>query len=184
MRKLLLILFLLFFQGSSTDDFISIEIQPVTKSTVIIKSREVKEKPKKPKPIPKAEIVDNLMDHIINESTVKLMYATIYRIDPNQCWGNPLITADGTRIDTVALNRDSVKYIAVSQDMLKRNGGPFSYGDSVYLHIPNNTSFTGTYVVHDCMNKRYKRSVDILTGVRKRGGLWKNATLTKLNKIE
>lgn len=182
MRKLLLILFLLFFQGSSTDDFHNrkIEIQPVTKSTTVIKSREVKEKPRiKPEP-KKAAIEDNLADHIINENTVKLMYATIYRIDPNQCWGNPLVTADGTKIDTVALNRDQIKYIAVSQDMLKRNGGPFSYGDSVYLNIPNNTSFTGVYIVHDCMNKRYKRSVDILTGVRKRGGLWKNSTLTKL----
>lgn len=169
MRKLLLILFLLFFQGSSIDYALVTEIQPVSETTTVVKRREVKEKPK-----------EILADHYINENTIKLMYATIYRVDPKQCWGNPLITADGTHIDTVALNRDSIKYIAISQDMLKCNGGPFRYGDSVFINIPNNPSFTGKYVIHDCMNKRYKRSVDILTGVRKKGNLWKNASITKL----
>jgi hypothetical protein len=170
MRKLLLILFLLFFQGSIVDEKnLLVEIQSVTESVTVVTSRKVKEKPK-----------EILAEHYINENTIKLMYATIYRVDPKQCWGNPLITADGTHIDTVALNRDSIKFIAVSQDMLKRNGGPFMYGDSVFINIPNNPSFTGKYVIHDCMNKRYKRSVDILTGVRKRGNLWKNATITKL----
>jgi len=170
MRKLLLILFLLFFQGSIVDEKnLLVEIQSVTESVTVVTSRKVKEKPK-----------EILAEHYINENTIKLMYATIYRVDPKQCWGNPLITADGTHIDTVALNRDSIKFIAVSQDMLKRNGGPFRYGDSVFINIPNNPSFTGKYVIHDCMNKRYKRSVDILTGVRKRGNLWKNATITKL----
>ena len=170
MRKLLLILFLLFFQGSSIEKNYSIvEIQSVSESSKVVTPRKVKEKPK-----------EILAEHYINENTIELMYATIYRVDPKQCWGNPLITADGTHIDTVALNRDSIKYIAISQDMLKRNGGPFMYGDSVFINIPNNPSFTGKYVIHDCMNKRYKRSVDILTGVRKKGNLWKNASITKL----
>ena len=170
MRKLLLILFLLFFQGSSVNEKnLLVEIQSVSESVTVVTPRKVKEKPK-----------EILAEHYINENTIKLMYATIYRVDPKQCWGNPLITADGTHIDTVALNRDSIKFIAISQDMLKSNGGPFRYGDSVFINIPNNPSFTGKYVIHDCMNKRYKRSVDILTGVRKRGNLWKNATITKL----
>lgn len=157
----------MFFQGSPTDITHPIDIQGVTDVTRTVKVKDVKK-------------VEDLAKYYINENTIKLMYATIYRVDPKQCWGNPLITADGTPIDTVLLNKDSLKYIAVSQDMLKRNGGVFRYGDSVFINIPNVPSFTGIYVVHDCMNKRYKRSVDILTGVNKKGNLWKNATITKL----
>lgn len=157
----------MFFQGSPTDITHPIDIQGVTDVTRTVKVKDVKK-------------VEDLAKYYINENTIKLMYATIYRVDPKQCWGNPLITADGTPIDTVLLNKDSLKYIAVSQDMLKRNGGVFRYGDSVFINIPNVLSFTGIYVVHDCMNKRYKRSVDILTGVNKKGNLWKNATITKL----
>lgn len=163
-----MILFLLFFQGSTAPvSELIIEVHPVTEITRVVKVREAMRK-------------EISVESFINENTIKLMYATIYRVDPKQCWGNPLITADGTPIDTVLLNRDSIKFIAVSQDMLKRNGGIFRYGDSVYINIPNAPNFTGKYIVHDCMNKRYKRSVDILTGVRKKGNLWKNATITKL----
>lgn len=154
MKKILLLLYFIFIPSHNNYEIITY-INSVTESTVKVEVKKVC-------------------------TTIKLIYATIYRVDKNQCWNNPIITADGTVIDTVKLNRDEIKYIAVSQDMLKRNGGIFSYGDSVYLNIPNAPSFTGKYTVHDCMNKRYKKSVDILTGVRKQGNLWRNATITKL----
>lgn len=114
---------------------------------------------------------------LVDSVVINLMYAAVYRPEPRQCWGDCTKTADGTHIDIDSLNADLIKFIAVSQDMLARNGGPFRYGDTVYLNIPGREDFTGCYVVHDCMNKRYKKCVDILCPKDKKGNLWRNATL-------
>jgi 3D (Asp-Asp-Asp) domain-containing protein len=44
---------------------------------------------------------------------------------------------------------------AVSQDLLKKNGGPINYGDFIYIEG------YGIKVVNDTMHKRIKKSVDI-----------------------
>jgi 3D (Asp-Asp-Asp) domain-containing protein len=45
--------------------------------------------------------------------------------------------------------------IAVSQELLKQNGGPINYLDWVYVEG------IGLKQVTDCMNKRYKNRVDV-----------------------
>ena len=53
-----------------------------------------------------------------------------------QCDDTPLNTADGSRIDPYCVSEWN--WIAVSQDLLWFNGGPFRYGDSVYVYgTPN-----------------------------------------------
>lgn len=49
----------------------------------------------------------------------------------------------------------NVHGVAVSQDLLKKNGGTLEYGDLVYVEG------IGYKFVNDCMNKRWKNRIDI-----------------------
>jgi hypothetical protein len=82
---------------------------------------------------------------------------TNYYPAANQCQGDYTITADGSKIDTVALRNGQLKWCALSRDMLSRWGGQYNYGDSIYL------GGLGWYEVHDCMNARFKQKVDVLS---------------------
>ncbi len=55
--------------------------------------------------------------------------------------------------ETASGRRASLQSLAVSRDMLTSNGGPFQYGDTVYVVVP--------YIVDDTMNKRYTNRIDI-----------------------
>tara|TARA_R100001377_G_C3169481_1_gene102532 strand:- start:198 stop:725 length:528 start_codon:yes stop_codon:yes gene_type:complete len=86
--------------------------------------------------------------------------ATMYHPVEAQCDDSPLITADGSRIDPFKVSEWN--WIAVSQDMLVRNGGIFNYGDKVYV---KGTHRDGVYTVRDCMNKRKTFQIDILESI-------------------
>lgn len=45
--------------------------------------------------------------------------------------------------------------IAVSQDLLKKNGGPLDYGDTIFIEG------IGFKTVNDCMASRHKRRLDV-----------------------
>ena len=87
--------------------------------------------------------------------------ATMYHPVESQCDATPLNTADGSRIDPY--NVSSWNWIAVSQDLLWFNGGPFRYGDSVYVHGTPNKD--GIYYIHDAMNRRMKTKIDFLENI-------------------
>lgn len=55
--------------------------------------------------------------------------------------------------ETASGRRASLQSLAVSRDLLAENGGPYVYGDTVYVVIP--------FIVDDTMNQRYKQRVDI-----------------------
>ena len=86
--------------------------------------------------------------------------ATMYHPVEAQCDDSPLITADGSIIDPYKVS--SWNWIAVSQDMLKKNGGIFNYGDKVYI---SGTHKDGIYTIHDCMNKRKTYQIDFLENI-------------------
>lgn len=73
---------------------------------------------------------------------------TAYRSTPKQCkpkgyeW-----TASGERCN--------IHGCAVSQDLLKRNGGPLQYGDMIYIEG------IGLKFVNDTMASRHKQRIDI-----------------------
>lgn len=75
------------------------------------------------------------------------MTATSYRSVPEQTDSSPFITATGGRV-----HRDGV---ALSRNLLKRWGGPVSYGDIIYIEN------IGFKVANDTMNKRHLNHVDI-----------------------
>ena len=84
--------------------------------------------------------------------------ATMYHPVEEQCDDTPLITADGSKINPYKVS--NWNWIAVSQHMLTRNGGPLNYGDTVYVFGTKHKD--GMYIIKDCMNKRKTNQIDFL----------------------
>lgn len=72
---------------------------------------------------------------------------TAYRSVPNQTDSSPNFTATG--------EKTCGHGIAISGDLLRRNGGPLDYGDLVYIED------VGFKVVNDTMNARHKQRFDV-----------------------
>ena len=105
------------------------------------------------------EIKDLLKDlDSVPEIIFQQVKATMYHPVEAQCDDTPLITADGSKIDPYKVS--SWNWIAVSQHMLTRNGGPLNYGDTVYIFGTEHKD--GMYIVKDCMNKRKTNQIDFL----------------------
>ena len=104
--------------------------------------------------------IKDLLERIDSIPTPINVKATMYHPVEAQCDDTPLITADGSRI--CPINVSDWNWIAVSQDLLKKNGGVFDYGDQVYV---KGTHKDGIYTIHDCMNKRKKNQIDILESI-------------------
>lgn len=84
--------------------------------------------------------------------------ATYYNPVKSQCDGNPLVTADGSKINLKKLKNKEIRWIAVSRDLLKY----YNYGDTVDIQSEN-SKLRGKWVVKDCMNKRFKKKIDFLS---------------------
>ena len=92
------------------------------------------------------------------EIIFKQVRATMYHPVEAQCDDTPLITADGSKIDPYKVS--DWNWIAVSQHMLSRNGGPLNYGDTVYVFGTEHKD--GMYIVKDCMHRRKTNQIDFL----------------------
>ena len=97
--------------------------------------------------------MDSMPDVLFQE-----IKATMYHPVEEQCDNTPLITADGSKIDPYKVS--DWNWIAVSQHMLTRNGGPLNYGDTVYVLGTKHKD--GMYIIKDCMNKRKTNQIDFL----------------------
>ena len=85
--------------------------------------------------------------------------ATGYEAVPGQTDSEPFVTADNSRIRA---NYGSKKrWLALSNDLLKRWGGPFDYGDKV-LVTGISPALDGVYTLHDTMNRRHRHCLDVL----------------------
>ena len=87
--------------------------------------------------------------------------STYYNPVSAQCDSEPLITADGSKINLKDLKKEKIRWVAVSRDLLKRNGGRFNYKDTLEI-VSNHPHISGRWVVVDCLNKRYKKHLDFL----------------------
>ena len=87
------------------------------------------------------------MNLLLSALLIGNMTITSYRSIPSQTDSSPWITSIGERVHPHG--------VAVSRDLLAKNGGPLNYGDLVYIE-----GF-GFKVVNDCMHKRHKQSVDM-----------------------
>lgn len=86
---------------------------------------------------------------------IDVVTGTYYNPTEGQCDSRPFETADGSMIV------NGVRWIAMSRDLLKRWGGRYDYGDSVWIYHPNR-QLRGWWVVRDTMNKRWRKRVDFL----------------------
>lgn len=114
-----------------------------------------------------SEKIKNIEEEIIEE----FVTLTVYNPIVSQCNNNPLITANGTKIDLDQLKSGVLKYCAVSRDLLNK----FPYGSIIYIE-----GF-GEYLVVDTMNKRFKKYVDILQDVDEPIFKYTNIKITKIS---
>jgi hypothetical protein len=89
-----------------------------------------------------------------------IVTGTMYSPTLAQCDATPNITADGTRINPN--NASQYRYVALSRDLLKRWGGPFSYGEYITIEGTENGKHDGVFQIRDTMNPKYIKYVDFL----------------------
>lgn len=119
----------------------------------------------------KAEILYNVL--------FTLDTLTIYNPSRTQCDADPFITASNKKIDLTRLRNGSIRWMALSRDLLKRWGGALHYGDTITLQT-GDLSVDGTWVIQDTMNKRFKNRGDLLFDAASRShGMWTNAKILK-----
>ncbi len=85
---------------------------------------------------------------VIKEKTqfsITIDTVTVYNAVESQCDSNPLETADGSIID---LNNHPKNWIAVSRDLLKKNGGNLEFGDTVIL-VARDKRMCGRFIVRE-----------------------------------
>lgn len=89
-----------------------------------------------------------------NINIITHVTVTCYQPVEAQCDSNPLITADGSKIDLKKLKRGEIKWCAISRDLLWL----FPKDKPKRVHIEG----YGIYEVRDVMNKRFNHRLDIL----------------------
>ena len=97
---------------------------------------------------------------------------TTYNAVKSQCDANPLITADGTKINLKKLKEGKIKYAAISRNLL-----PYIPLGSI-IHIEGH----GYYEVRDTMNKRFSHHIDILQDVSKKNFKKEKIKITLISK--
>ena len=101
------------------------------------------------------------------------MYQPVYP----QTDKTPDITADGTRIRIHKASE--YKFVALSRNLLSRWGGPFNYGDFIY--IKGTKDKDGVYQVRDTMNPKWVNVVDILESTHVSPYKYENVHIYKMN---
>lgn len=103
---------------------------------------------------------------IIETQQPEIVTLTTYKANESETDSTPMITASGFKIT----NAKKHKIIAISRDLRKK------WGWGTKVRIVGAGKYDGTYRVHDLMNKRYRKRIDILIGNKDKQ--------TKLKKIK
>ena len=109
------------------------------------------------------------------QSPIELDRASTYNPVASQCDSDPFTTACGAIIDTVKLKNKELRWCALSRDLIYDEHrqklhdydktifrGFFKFGDTIVVESISSPQINGKWVVLDCMNARYKRSIDFL----------------------
>jgi len=103
--------------------------------------------------------------------------ATMYQAIPSQTDETPNITADGTRLHRRYAGK--YRYIAVSRELLKENGGELEYGDYVIVSDAGGRH-NGIWQVKDTMHTRFFRRIDFLCNYDDKPFKYDNVIVTKI----
>lgn len=111
-----------------------------------------------------------------SEEDTDFFKVTVTKYNPvsEQCDSDPLITADGSFIDTLQLKQGNLKWIAISRDLRQY----FNYGDTVIIESSCG-EIDGEYVVRDTMNPRWSNRVDLLSPCGDYLGMWHDVFIYK-----
>lgn len=107
--------------------------------------------------------------NVVAKSTITHVTITYYQPVKSQCNSEPLVTADGSKINLRHLKQGRIKWCAISRDLLWL----FPKGKPKRIYIEG----FGTYYVKDVMNRRFTHRVDILIHP-------KDSKRIKLNKVK
>lgn len=121
------------------------------------------------------EIEQAQADPVLEKQKRKVT-VTQYNPVVEQCDEDPLVTADNSLIDLGKLERGTIRWVAVSRDLL----GIYNYGDIIELTTKSGSHIDGRYVVHDTMNPRFTGRIDILTPVGSSMDIWHEVAVTKI----
>lgn len=97
---------------------------------------------------------------------------TTYTTSAKQTDSTPFVTASGFKLDSI--NPKKHRIIAISRDLRDT----FDFGDSVYVEAGK---YSGVYRVHDLMNKRFTKKIDILINPNEKGNKLHGVTIRKLD---
>jgi len=111
----------------------------------------------------------NELKKFYNVDTVTV---TMYTIDPRQTDNTPTITASGFNVGWK--NPKKHRVIAVSRDLKQK----LKFGQQV--RIEGAGKYDGIYVVHDVMNRRFKKRIDILINPTDKPTMFKNIKIYKV----
>lgn len=117
-----------------------------------------------------SEIVDD--SNLAGDSISEVVTLTTYHAKIGQTDSTPFVTASGYKINK--RNPENDKIIAISRDLKDR----FKFGDSVL--ISNTGKYDGVYYIHDVMNKRFTKKIDILINSKDSGDKLHNVVMKKL----
>lgn len=109
-----------------------------------------------------------LLIYILLSVTVTPCHGYTYQCTVDQCDGSPRRTASGYTYEPGAEDKEC--YIAVSRDLLARNGGLCEWGEWVLVIGPG--PFGGFKRVEDTMAARHRRSIDVLSHRSGRARVW------------
>ena len=91
---------------------------------------------------------------IVSKAQTTHVTLTYYQPVKEQCNSEPLVTADGSKINLHHLKQGKIKWCAISRDLLWLF--PKNRPKQIYI------DGFGIYQVRDIMNKRWNHRVDIL----------------------
>lgn len=104
----------------------------------------------------------------------KSVTVTFYNPTVAQCGKDPLITADGSKIDMTKLQTGKLRWCAVSRDLLQ----VYEYGDEIWIESEN-PNIRGYWIVKDTMASFKKNCVDLLLPENHNMGFGKERTYIK-----
>jgi 3D (Asp-Asp-Asp) domain-containing protein len=120
-----------------------------------------------------------LKPFIVYDKSFILDTLTIYNPVRSQCDSDPMVTASNQKINKAKLRDGSIRWIALSRDLLRRWGGSLHYGDTVSVRTGDAT-VDGIWIVQDTMHKRFRNRGDLLFDMAIRSsGRWTNVTVSK-----
>lgn len=106
----------------------------------------------------RCESTTTINETIVDPIIVDTVHITCYHAVASQCNDDYEHVACGDKIPFNELEKGTLRWVALSRDLLEK----YPYGTKIQVHIESRPDLSGTWLVKDTMNKRYKNRIDLL----------------------